>query len=120
MHVQQARDLVTRLFEVIDGRDFDRLGAVFTPDAVYHRPGYEPLEGLEALTHFYTHERVITDGGHQVEQVTAGEEDVAACWGRFVGTGRDGSPLDEQFADTYLVADGRIAVRKTFFYRAAI
>ena len=119
MELSAARDLVSRLFRVIDARRFDAFGEVFTPDAVYHRPGYDPLVGLPALAHFYTDVRVIAAGGHEVDHVLAGDG-VAACWGTFRGTSRDGAPLEEQFSDTYVVRDGRIAVRRTFFFRAAI
>ncbi|MFC5805022.1 nuclear transport factor 2 family protein [Streptomyces formicae] len=114
-----ADSLVARLFQVIDSRSWDELGDVFADDAVYERPGYPALEGLDRIRHFYEHERIITSGAHEVAQVTGGLA-AAACWGRFRGASRDGDPLDEGFADTYLVRDGKIAHRKTFFYRAAI
>ncbi|MFI5616752.1 nuclear transport factor 2 family protein [Streptomyces sp. NPDC051567] len=117
--VTEAAALVARLFQVIDSRRWDLLGEVFAPDAVYERPGYPALEGLDRIRHFYEHERVITSGAHEVGHVTSGPGAVA-CWGRFRGADRAGTPLDEGFADTYLVHDGRIGHRKTFFYRAAI
>ncbi|MEU2428475.1 nuclear transport factor 2 family protein [Streptomyces sp. NPDC007861] len=123
-----ADSLVARLFQVIDSRSWDELGEVFADDAVYERPGYPALEGLDRIRRFYEHERIITSGAHEVAQVTGASRAgnagqalaAAACWGRFRGAGRDGGPLDEGFADTYLVRDGKIAHRKTFFYRAAI
>jgi hypothetical protein len=33
-----------------------------------------------------------------------------------VGTHRDGSPIDVEFADTYELEDGAIRRRKSFFY----
>lgn len=114
-----ATSLVARLFQVIDSRSWDRLDEVFADTAVYERPGYPALEGLESIRHFYEHERIIAAGKHDVAQVT-GELAAVACWGRFQGTGRDGADLDEGFADTYLVRDGKIVHRKTFFFRAAI
>ncbi|MFE9170835.1 nuclear transport factor 2 family protein [Streptomyces kebangsaanensis] len=114
-----AESLVARLFQVIDSRSWDELGEVFADNAVYERPGYAALEGLGRIRQFYEHERIITSGAHEVHQVTGGLA-AAACWGRFRGTGRGGDPLDEGFADTYLVRGGKIVHRKTFFYRAAI
>lgn len=119
MELPAARDLVSRLFRVIDARRFDHLGEVFTPDAVYHRPGYDPLVGLPELIHFYTDVRVIIAGSHTIDHVLAGDG-VASCWGTFRGTSRDGDPLEERFSDTYEVRDDRIAVRRTFFHRPAI
>ncbi|MCH0538528.1 nuclear transport factor 2 family protein [Streptomyces sp. MUM 203J] len=114
-----ADSLVARLFQVIDSRSWDELGDVLTEDAVYERPGYPALEGLDRIRTFYEHERIITEGRHEVDQVT-GSLGAAACWGRFQGVSRDGTSLDEGFADTYLVRDGKIERRKTFFYRPAI
>jgi ketosteroid isomerase-like protein len=89
--------LVGRLFQVVDSRMWDELGEVFADDAVYERPGYPALEGLDRIRHFYEHERIIASGA-----------------------AKDGAPLDEGFADTYLVRDGKIAYRRTYFYRPAI
>ncbi|MEU9030712.1 nuclear transport factor 2 family protein [Streptomyces sp. NPDC048383] len=114
-----ADHLVFRLFQVIDSRSWAELGEVFTEDALYERPGYAPLEGLERIRHFYEHERIIVAGAHEVTQVT-GASAAAACWGLFQGTSSDGEPLNEAFADTYLVREGKIEHRKTFFYRPAI
>jgi ketosteroid isomerase-like protein len=116
---RSATDLVTGLFDIVDGRRWDELVEVFTPDAVYDRPGYDPLVGLDRIVRFYERERIIATGRHSVTRVVS-DLGAAACWGRFVGTGRDGRPLDEEFADTYAVRDGRIAHRKTYFYRPAI
>ncbi|MFF7636874.1 nuclear transport factor 2 family protein [Kitasatospora sp. NPDC008050] len=114
-----ADSLVRQLFHIVDTRDWEELSEVFAEDAVYERPGYEPLKGLTRISHFYTHERIIASGRHAVDHVTAGHE-AAACWGRFRGESNTGDLLDEQFADTYVLVDGKIAHRKTFFYRPAI
>jgi ketosteroid isomerase-like protein len=114
-----AERLVTELFAVIDGRRWDDLVTVFAEDGVYLRPGYPALTGLEAIERFYRHERIIAAGEHRVEHVV-GDLGVAACWGRFTGFSKSGEPLEEDFADTYRVRDGRIVHRRTFFYRPAI
>jgi ketosteroid isomerase-like protein len=108
-----------RLFEVIDGRQWERLGEVFAPDVVYERPGYEPFTGLERLGRFYRDERIIASGSHHLASVVV-EEERAACWGRFLGTSRDGHPIDERFADFYDLSDGRIRRRTSFFFRPAV
>ncbi|WP_407990582.1 nuclear transport factor 2 family protein [Kitasatospora sp. CMC57] len=114
-----AESLVRHLFDVVDGRRWEGLAEVFAEHAVYERPGYEPLVGLGRISRFYTHERIIASGSHEVDHVTEGLE-TAACWGRFRGESVSGDPLDEQFADTYVLVDGKITRRKTFFYRPAI
>ncbi|WP_217238073.1 nuclear transport factor 2 family protein [Streptomyces sp. AC555_RSS877] len=89
------------------------------PFCIYDRPGYDSLRGLHQIEHFYRTERIVASGTHQVHRIVS-DLDSAACWGRFTGNSRTGAPLDEQFADTYTVRDGRIIGRRTYFYRAAI
>jgi uncharacterized protein len=116
---RSAEQLVAELFQIIDAREWDRLGTVFTDDCVYWRPGYEPCVGLDRIEHFYRYERIIAAGAHEVECV-ASDIGAAACWGRLRGENHSGAKLDERFADTYQLRDGKIAVRRTFFFRAAI
>lgn len=111
--------IVHRLFEVIDSRQWERLPELFDAEVVYERPGYEPFRGLERLDRFYRVERVIAGGKHHLEGCVVGETQ-AACWGRFIGVHRDGSPIDEAFADTYQLDGGRIRFRKSFFFRPAV
>jgi|SRR6185437_10017326 len=116
---EQAGHLVSKLFDIIDSGHWNGLDRVFTDDCVYERPGYPPLRGLNALRQFYAEERIIAEGKHLVERVV-GDSDSAACWGTFTGISRSGDQLAEEFADTFLIVDGRIRYRKTFFYRPAI
>lgn len=111
--------LITDLFSVIDERRWDELAEVFAPGCVYERPGYRPLSGLADIDHFYRHTRIISSGRHLVDRVVA-DHGSAACWGHFTGQDRSGRPLEEGFADAYLVQDGKIVRRTTYFFRAAI
>ena len=120
MNLPDARALVSRLFGVIDGAQFDDLGDVFAEEAVYERPGYEPLQGLPRIERFYRHERVIGSGQHQVEDVTCSDLGSVVSYGVFRGESRDGAPLEERFADVYRVQSGKILRRTTYFFRPAI
>ncbi|MFJ8312813.1 MULTISPECIES: nuclear transport factor 2 family protein [unclassified Streptomyces] len=114
-----AERLVADLFAIIDERRWDDLPDVFALDCVYERPGYDPLTGLADIDHFYRHTRIISSGRHQVDRVVS-DLGSAACWGRFTGRERSGQPLEEGFADAYLVRGGKIVHRTTYFFRAAI
>ena len=120
MTLSEARELVARLFGVIDGARFDDLATVFAAEAVYERPGYEPLQGLPRIEHFYRHERVIGSGQHRVEDVTCSDQGSVISYGVFVGQSRDGAPLEERFADVYRVQGEKIVRRTTYFFRPAI
>lgn len=112
-------DVVTTMFRYIDGRDWDELQHMFTPDVVYERPGYQPFEGLERLLKFYREERVIASGQHLLENVVVNQHG-GASWGRFVGVHKNNSPIDERFADVYTFKDGKIQTRKSYFFRPAV
>ena len=107
--------LVHDLFRAIDTREFERLREICHPEVTYARPGYEGFAGIDRLLKFYREERVIASGEHQLTAVVVNDTH-AACWGRFVGTHRDGSPIDVEFADTYELEDGAIRRRKSVFY----
>ena len=120
MNTVQARELVARLFGVIDQARFDELGSVFAAEAVYERPGYPLLQGLARIEQFYRHERVIGSGRHEVDSVTCSDTGDVVAVGTFRGESRSGDALTERFADVYRVQDGKITQRTTFFFRPAI
>jgi len=113
------QNFVVELFQRIDARDWEGLEASLHEDVVYERPGYEPLVGRERVLRFYREERVIASGEHRLDRVLTDPES-GACWGTFVGVHKNGSAIDERFADTYLLEDGRIRARRSFFFRPAI
>lgn len=106
---------VTRYYELVDANDVDGLVALFTPDATYERPGYEPMRGHSGLTAFYSGERIIASGAHTLTH-TVVDGDEVAVQGRFAGTARDGRVLDLRFADFFRLDGERIAYRTTYFY----
>jgi hypothetical protein len=112
-------DLIRRYFAMVDRREFDSFPQVFHAHIVYERPGYAPIEGLEAMMAFYHHERRIDCGTHTLTRVLV-DGDTAVCWGTFAGALYDGTPVRQRFADTYRFADGRILHRVTYFYTPAI
>jgi ketosteroid isomerase-like protein len=111
--------LVHDLFQAIDAREFDLLRDICHPDVVYERPGYEAFTGIDRLLKFYREERVIASGDHLLTAVVV-DDAYGACWGRFVGAHRNGSPLDVEFADTYEIKDGKIRRRKSFFFQPSV
>jgi len=117
--VDTNADLIERLFEIVDGRRWDELGGVFAADAVYFRPGYADITGLDELTHFYRDVRRIESGKHQLSGVLS-DGRTGCCWGRFEGVDRAGEPLSEYFADWYTFTGPLIQDRRTFFFRPAI
>jgi len=112
-------ELVRRLLNSVDAKDWVELATLVTPDVVYDRPGYRTLNGLAEFMDFYTHIRVVADGRHRLDSLLT-DERTGFCWGHFDGTNRDGEPIAEVFADWYQFEDGRISRRRTFFYRPAI
>lgn len=111
---------VRRYYELVDEGDVAGLVALFHRDAVYHRPGYEPLCGTEELTRFYTSQRVIKEGRHILDAVVA-DGDAVAVHGTFHGTLHSGATVETRFADFFRCdADGTFVRRDTFFFAPLI
>lgn len=111
---------VRRYYQLVDAGEVDELVALFASDAVYRRPGYEPLVGRGELTHFYSSQRVIKDGRHTIQTVVTQDARVAVH-GQFQGTLKDGTQVAVRFADFFtLTADALFAERDTFFFAPMI
>jgi ketosteroid isomerase-like protein len=111
-----ADEAVRQYYRLVDDDDVDGLLDLFAPDAVYHRPGYPPLNGRADLARFYGGDRVIAAGTHLLHMVVADGDQVAAH-GEFSGVLKDGREVRLRFADFFAVgADGRFARRDTFFF----
>jgi ketosteroid isomerase-like protein len=109
-------DAVLRYYDLVDAGDVTGLVGLFTPEATYCRPGYEPMVGHAALERFYRGERVIRTGKHTVTTVVAHGEQVAVN-GEFDGELVDGRTVHLRFADFFLISgDGRFTRRDTFFF----
>ena len=107
---------VHHYYDLVDSGDVAGLVGLFTPDAVYHRPGYPPMRGHSDMTAFYDGARVIQEGRHTVSKVVTSGSDVAVH-GIFVGVLRDGKPVELRFSDFFeVVPDGRFSRRDTFFF----
>ncbi|MFI7544684.1 nuclear transport factor 2 family protein [Actinoplanes sp. NPDC049599] len=112
----EREDRIRRYYELVDGGDVPGLVELFAPDAVYRRPGYDPLVGREALTRFYRDQRVIKDGCHSLSEVVV-QGNAAAVHGTFVGTLKDGRGVTLRFADFFRFANGGpFTSRDTFFF----
>ena len=53
-------------------------------------------------------------GGHLTGRLVI-EGDAGAAEGRYVGTRRDGSPVDVRWADIYTIEDGKIKTQRSNF-----
>ncbi|THA23955.1 nuclear transport factor 2 family protein [Streptomyces sp. RKND-216] len=113
---ESSESTVRRYYDLVDSGDVAGLVSLFTPDATYHRPGYRPMVGHEAMTSFYSGERVIKEGRHTLDTVVEHGARIAVH-GEFNGVLRDESTVSLRFADFFQVAgDGRFSRRDTFFF----
>ena len=105
-----------RHFDMIDAGDPEAMVMLFESDAVYLRPGYQPLVGRAEILRFYTALRPIREGRHTLETVIASHGQVAVRGG-FSGRLKNGQPIDLRFSDFFVVsATGRFSLRETFFF----
>ncbi|MFE3741850.1 nuclear transport factor 2 family protein [Streptomyces sp. NPDC059134] len=116
MNEDDLTALARTYYAKVDAGDVDGLLALFAEDAVYRRPGYEPMWGKPYLESFYRGERVIAEGRHEVVTVTTQSPRVAVT-GTFSGVLKDDSRVHLGFADLFTAgADGLFTHRETYFY----
>ncbi|WP_240137706.1 nuclear transport factor 2 family protein [Streptomyces sp. MUM 178J] len=107
---------VRRYYELVDAGDVTGLVGLFDHDAVYRRPGYDPLVGRAQLESFYREHRVIKEGVHTVSTILV-HEDGAAVHGTFEGTLHDERSVSLRFADFFTFSEsGTFRSRDTFFF----
>lgn len=112
----EAASRVQKYYQLVDEGEIEALVDLFAPDAVYKRPGYDPLVGRNALTRFYSETRVIREGSHVLDTVVAASDQVAVH-GTFRGTLNDGRRVELRFADFFeLDPSNRFTRRDTFFF----
>ena len=104
------------LYQLVDAGDAAGVAQLHAPDAVYHRPGYEPMVGRERVFQFYHRDRIIAEGHHILETTVADEFQVAIN-GQFIGRLHDGSSVELRFADFFEVDEHALIVdRRTFYF----
>ena len=114
-----TNEFIEAMYKAIDDSRWDDLARYFHDQIMYERPGYPPFKGLERVLQFYREERIIASGQHNTEGIVI-DGDKAAAWGRFIGRHKNGSELDELYADVYRLEDGRIRTRRSYFFRKGI
>jgi hypothetical protein len=111
--------LIAELFRAVDTSDWNSIAQIFHEEIIYECPGYGTFIGLPRLLQFYQNERVIQSGAHYLDHIVV-NENYGACWGRFIGIKKDGSPVEELFADVYSLEGGKIRTRRSHFFKPAI
>jgi ketosteroid isomerase-like protein len=107
-------------YATVDAGDVEGVLDWFAEDAVYHRPGYDPMVGREALRAFYDGERIIESGSHDLEQLVSDGSTVAVR-GTFTGRLKDGSSVSLGFADFIdYDAQGHARERRSYFGTPAV
>jgi ketosteroid isomerase-like protein len=114
-----SKNLIDKMFSIIDNRDFSRLSEVFCDDIIYERPGYEPLYGITELIDFYQNIRIIAEGEHLVDEIIS-EKSRGSCWGTFAGKNHQGKALNARFSDCYTFEQEKVKTRATYFFKAEI
>lgn len=114
------RAVTHRYYQAVDAGDVTSVVEWFAEDGVYHRPGYEPMRGREALRVFYGGERLIESGRHRVDQMIVEGRSVAVR-GVFTGRLKDGSEVTVGFSD-FVDFDGagRAVERHSYFDTPAV
>lgn len=100
-------------YEYIDSNRYEDLFDLFADDIVYHRPGAEPIRGMDEFRQFYLEERPLEDGTHDIDAYHS-DGNTMSVRGRFSGM-LDGEPIEFGFADFHeFNEDGGIQHRWTY------
>jgi ketosteroid isomerase-like protein len=118
-NIATEQQLIKTLFTAVDSRDWNLLVQCFDHNIIYERPGYHPFMGLDELLNFYQHERIIASGEHRIEHIVI-DNNWGSCWGQFIGINKNGSQINERFADVYSFANGKFKTRRSYFFRPAV
>lgn len=115
----QPEELVRRYYMLVDvGRTEDLL-ALFADDVVYERQGTPTIRGKAELRRFYSADRMIVSGRHDLEEVLPGKDWVAVR-GTFCGTLKNGEWVELQFTDWHHVVGDKIDHRQSLFPGRAV
>ncbi|MCF4970660.1 nuclear transport factor 2 family protein [Nostoc sp. CMAA1605] len=118
-NVADQKELIVSLFSAVDSSDWNFLKNCFDENIIYERPGYQPFVGLDKLLRFYQYERIIASGKHHIEYIAI-DNNYGACWGNFIGIHKNGSKINERFADVYSFENGKFKTRRSYFFRPAV
>lgn len=117
---EQLLQNVHRYYDLVDEGDVPGLVRLFSAEAVYERPGYEPIRGRTALARFYRETRVIESGRHTVHTALCDPRRVAVQ-GEFEGTLKSMVQVRLRFADFFeATADGLFTRRHTYFFQPMV
>lgn len=111
--------LIRQYYEAVDKNDLEELLSLFTQDCSYARPGFPVMKGHDDLRRFYSRERSIASGLHQLHLVAQRDQDVAV-FGAFHGVLRTGQEVEVEFGDRFTARQNRIAFRQTYFFVPAV
>jgi steroid delta-isomerase len=116
---KRAADAIALYYQRVDLGEVAGILQLFSENAEYRRPGYEPIVGRRALRDFYLNQRVIRAGAHRITALVQSGAD-AAVQGTFVGTLRDGSSVNLEFADFFRFDGEAFSERVTYFFTALV
>jgi ketosteroid isomerase-like protein len=118
MDESAIEETVRSYYDRIDAGDEEGVFELFAEDVTYHRPGQEPIEGMNAFREFYLEGRPLSAGTHEVRQVLV-DGDAAAVRGRFTGE-QGGEPVGFGFADVHRFEGGKIVERHSYTDRDTV
>lgn len=120
MSTSDPRRAVQRYYDALDRDDLEAVLELFSGDALYRRPGYEVIAGMERLRAYYSGDRKLAAGRHLVRDVIV-EGQRAAAHGMYEGQLKDGERTTMGFGAFFTFdMNGRIAEHTTYFFTPAV
>ena len=112
---EQVREIVTSYFRLVNEEKFDEFFALFHPDVEMNAPFGFRARGLEDVKPFYL--RVPKDHPDHVDtpEIILVSGNRAAVFIDYVGTTKDGRPVEFKATDWFEIQDGKIKSLNIFF-----
>jgi hypothetical protein len=112
--------VVRSYYELVDANRVEDMLTLFEDQAIYRRPGYEPLNGKSMLRSFYNGVRIVEHGSHQITRMIS-QDRFAAVVGCFEGRLKSGLQVNVRFSDFFSLNEQFLIVeRDTFFFAPSI
>ncbi len=114
------RRAVQGYYDALDSDDVESVLEFFSGDVLYQRPGYERMNGIEALRRYYEETRLIAPGRHVLRTMIVEGHQVAAH-GEWEGELREGGRRTVGFAAFFVFdGNGRAAEHTTYFFTPSV
>lgn len=109
------KSVLIKYYELVDTNQYDCFQNIFDQDIIYTRCGI-PFKGINALIHFYKHERKII-GRHKLSEIFEEQHKLCAR-GVFEGKDRKNEKVTIRFMDFFVLNERSLIIERETYLAA--